>query len=258
MNDLQGKVALITGAGGGIGRASAIHMAARGAAVMCADINTQAAEGTVALVNDAGGQADSCAVDVSSAEEVRRAIEGTAERFGGLQVLFNNAGVGGGFDWDQTIAINLTGVYHGLRIGAPFMARHGGGAIINTSSIAGLVGLSGSPVPPTLEELEEAEGGAGAYIAAKHGVAGLTKQFAINYGSLGVRVNAISPGFIETAMTAEFRADPNMEQYLISQHPIGRLGRPEEIAAVASFLASDDASFVNGVVLPVDGGYTAR
>lgn len=258
MSSLEGKVALITGAGGGIGRASALDMAARGAAVMCADIDTQAAEGTVALVNEAGGQADSCAVDVSNAEEVQRAIEGTAQRFGGLNVLFNNAGVGGGYDWDQTIAINLTGVYHGLRIGAPFLAKHGGGAIINTSSIAGLVGLSASPLPPTLEELEEAEGGPGAYIAAKHGVAGLTKQFAINYGALGVRVNAISPGFIETAMTAEVRADVDIEQYLISQHPIGRLGRPEEIAAVASFLASEDASFVNGVVLPVDGGYTAR
>ena len=258
MGNLEGKVALITGAGGGIGRASAIDMAARGAAVMCADINTQAAEGTVALVSEAGGQADSCAVDVSDADEVRRMIEGTAERFGGLNVIFNNAGVGGGYTWDQTIAINLTGVYHGLLIGAPFLAKRGGGAIINTSSIAGLVGLSPSVNAPSLEELEEAEGGPGAYIAAKHGVAGLTKQFALNYARHGVRVNAISPGFIETAMTAEFREDPEMEAYLISQHPIGRLGRPEEIAAVASFLASADASFVNGVVLPVDGGYTAR
>ena len=258
MSILEGKVALITGAGGGIGRASALDMAAKGASIMCADIDTQAAEGTVALVNEAGGQADTCALDVSNADEVKRAIESTAERFGGLQVIFNNAGVGGGFGWDQTIAINLTGVYHGLRIGAPFLAKHGGGAIINTSSIAGLVGLAPSPVPPSLEELEESEEGPGAYIAAKHGVAGLTKQFALNYGALGVRVNAISPGFIETAMTAEFRGDPEIEQYLISQHPIGRLGRPEEIAAVASFLASEEASFVNGVVLPVDGGYTAR
>ncbi len=251
-------MALITGAGGGIGRASAVDMAARGAAVMCADIDTQAAEGTVALISEAGGVADTCALDVSDASEVRRAIEHTAERFGGLQVLFNNAGVGGGYTWDQTIAINLTGVYHGLSIGAPFMARHGGGAIISTSSIAGLVGLLPSPLPPTLEELEEAEGSPGAYVAAKHGVAGLTKQFAISYGALGVRVNAISPGFIETAMTAEFREDPVTEQHLIGLHPLGRLGRPQEIAAVASFLASEEASFVNGVVLPVDGGYTAR
>jgi NAD(P)-dependent dehydrogenase (short-subunit alcohol dehydrogenase family) len=172
-----------------------------------------------------------------------------------MHVLFNNAGVGGGYDWDATIAINLTGVYHGLRHGAMYLARNGGGSIINTASIAGLVGLSVSSQPLDLDEFEE---GGGAYIAAKHGVSGLTKQFAINFGGHGVRVNAIAPGYIETPMTAEFRADPDAEAYLRSLHPLGRLGQPQEIATVASFLASDEASFVNGVVMPVDGGYTAR
>jgi len=255
LTKLSGKVALITGAGSGIGRASAIDMAAHGASVMCADIDSQAAEGTVALISEAGGEADSLGLDVANGEEVRAAIESTAQRMGGMHVLFNNAGVGGGYDWDATIAINLTGVYHGLRHGAMYLARNGGGSIINTASIAGLVGLSVSSQPLDLDEFEE---GGGAYIAAKHGVSGLTKQFAINFGGHGVRVNAIAPGYIETPMTAEFRADPDAEAYLRSLHPLGRLGQPQEIATVASFLASDEASFVNGVVMPVDGGYTAR
>jgi len=252
--DLSGRVALITGAGGGIGRASAIDMAANGASVMCADIDSQAAEGTVARIAQAGGKADSLGLDVSSSEEMERAIANTAQRMGALNILFNNAGVGGGYDWDQTIAVNLTGVYFGLLHGAPYMAANGGGSIINTASVAGLVGLTG----PTAPEANEDEGSAGAYVAAKHGVVGLTKQFAVNYGRYGVRVNAIAPGYIVTAMTAELREEAEGEQYLTDLHPLGRLGQPQEIASVASFLASDGASFINGVTLPVDGGYTAR
>ncbi len=251
---LGGKVALVTGAGSGIGRASAERFAREGAAVMCADIDTQAAEGTVAAILEAGGQADTLALDVSSEAQVQSAIAGTAQRFGGLHVLFNNAGVGGGFTWDETIAINLSGVFYGVSHGAAYLAEHGGGVIINTASIAGLVGLTG----PHLANLEDLEPGGGAYIAAKHGVAGLTKQYAVSYGRFGVRVNAIAPGYIETNMTAEMREDAETLTYLTELHPLGRLGQPEEIAAAASFLASDDASFVNGVVLPVDGGYTAR
>jgi NAD(P)-dependent dehydrogenase (short-subunit alcohol dehydrogenase family) len=254
LSDLQGKVALITGAGSGIGRASAQHMASRGAAVMCADIDSQAAEGTVALIAEAGGSADSLGLDVSVAEEVSAALAVTVERLGDLHVLFNNAGVGGGRGWDDTIAINLSGVFHGLNFGAPFLAARGGGSIINTASVAGLVGLTG-PVQPALEDMEM---GAGAYVAAKHGVVGLTKQFAVNFGVHGVRVNAIAPGYIETPMTAEFRENEESKNYITGLHPMGRLGQPEEIAAVATFLASDAASFVNGVTLPVDGGYTAR
>ncbi len=251
---LLGKVALITGAGGGIGRASAERMALEGALVMCADIDTQAAEGTVARIEQAGGTADSLGVDVSDEAQVQRAIAATAERFGKLNVLFNNAGVGAGFSWDQTVAINLTGVFYGLWHGVRHLAANGGGVIINTASIAGLVGLSGA----TGVSADEMQPGGPAYIAAKHGVVGLTKQFAVSHGGQGVRVNAIAPGFIETAMTQEMRDDPQTREYLTSLHPLGRLGRAEEIAAVAAFLASDDASFINGVTLPVDGGYTAR
>ncbi|MEM9623762.1 MAG: SDR family oxidoreductase [Pseudomonadota bacterium] len=252
--NLTGKFALITGAGSGIGRASALHMASRGAAVMCADLDTQAAEGTVALVTEQGGQADSLGLDVADAAQVRAAIEHTASQFGALNVLFNNAGVGGGFGWDATVAINLGGVFNGLYHGARHFAANGGGVIINTASVAGLVGLTG----PHVLELDELDASAGAYVAAKHGVSGLTKQFAVNYGPHGVRVNAIAPGYIETPMTADAREDEQTRDYLVSLHPLGRLGQPEEIASVASFLASDDASFINGVILPVDGGYTAR
>ena len=255
MARLAGKSALITGAGSGIGRASALRMAQEGARVLCADIDTQAAEGTVALIKEHKGEADSVGVDVSDAGQVKAAIERCVQSFGGMHVLFNNAGIGGvQFSWDQTIAINLSGVYYGLMYGVEHMARNGGGAIINTASIAGLVGLTG----PHLAELDELEPGGGAYIAAKHGVVGLTKQYAVTYGRFGVRVNAIAPGYIETPMTAEIREDQGAEAYLTELHPLGRLGKPEEIAAAAAFLASDEASFINGVTLPVDGGYTAR
>ena len=250
MSELQGKVALITGAGSGIGRASAVHMAARGAAVMCADIDTQAAEGTVALVAQAGGRADSLGLDVSDAGQVRAALDTTAERLGGLHVLFNNAGVGGGYDWDATIAVNLSGVFNGLFHGAPFLAARGGGAIINTASIAGLVGLIGSVAPPA----DELQPGAGAYVAAKHGVVGLTKQYAVSFGLRGVRVNAIAPGYIETPMTAEFREDAETNEFITSLHPLGRLGQPEEIAAVAVYLACDESAFTTGTAIVVDGG----
>ena len=260
MSKLEGKVALITGAGSGIGRASAIHMAQAGAAVMCSDIDSQAAEGTVALINEAGGRADGMGLDVTSAQEMQEAMKRTISNLGDINVLFNNAGVGSGFGWDQTIAVNLTGVFHGLSIGAPLLAERGGGVIINTASIAGMIALMTPPVEED-DEAEadpDAEAGIGAYVAAKHGVVGLTKQFAINYGSQGVRVNAIAPGFIVTPMTAEFRAEQEGEDFLIDLHPMGRLGQPEEIASVATFLASSDASFINGITLPVDGGYTAR
>ncbi len=254
MSNLEGKKALITGAGSGIGRASALDMAANGASVMCADIDAQAAEGTAALIDDAGGKADALGLDVSNEADVKAALDNTATRLGGLNVIFNNAGVGGGHGWDGTIAVNLSGVYYGLLHGAPMLASAGGGSIINTASVAGLVGLTG----PAVIDPEEIESGAGAYVAAKHGVSGLTKQYAVSFGPHGVRVNAIAPGYIETPMTAEFRSEELAKEYITNLHPIGRLGQPEEIATVASFLASDAASFVNGVVLPVDGGYTAR
>jgi len=258
MARLKDKVALVTGAASGIGRASALRFAEDGGAIMCADLDDEGAARTAAMIQQEGGKAASMGLDVTSEAATVAALESTASELGGLQVLFNNAGVGGGdIDWNTIISVNLTGVAHALFHGAPFIADQGGGAIINTSSVAGLVGLVGAP-PADDEEPLELKPGAGAYVASKHGVAGLTKQYAIAFGAMGVRVNAISPGYIETPMTAEMRETTDGEEFLVSLHPLGRLGQPEEIASVASFLASDDASFVNGIVMPVDGGYTAR
>ena len=256
MGKLDGKVALVTGAGSGIGRASALLMAAEGAAVMCADIDADGARETAAAILSTGANAAAdMALDVADAAQVEGALGKTVAELGGLDVLFNNAGVGGAeHGWDRTIAVNLQGVYHGLLYGAPFLAARGGGSILNTASIAGLVGLTG-PLPVDPAELSATTG---AYVASKHGVNGLTKQYALVYARSGVRVNAIAPGYIETPMTAPVREFEEVQRGMADLHPMGRFGQPEEIAAAAVFLASDDASFITGIVLPVDGGYTAR
>lgn len=248
-----GKAALVTGAGSGIGRASAMRFAAEGAGVMCVDLDEAAAQATAAAIAEGGGTSAALRVDVTDEAAVRAACEETVRELGGLDVLYNNAGIGRA-EWDVTIAVNLSGVYYGLRHGGALMAERGGGAIISTASIAGLVGLVSSRVtefPPV--------DGSGAYIAAKHGVVGLTRQFALIYAEHGVRVNAIAPGYIRTPMIREtLEEEEGAAGFLEALHPLGRLGEPEEIAAAAAFLASDDASFVTGVTLPVDGGYTAR
>jgi len=254
MPDLSGKVALITGAGSGIGRASALKMASAGAAIMCADIDEKGAQDTAAQIAEHGGRAAALKLDVSSEDEVKASLQTTIRELGGINVIYNNAGVGGGPGWDRTIAINLSGVYYGLFHGAALLAERGGGSIISTASVAGLRGLVGLGTGPDQPVAE----GAGAYVAAKHGVVGLTKQFAITYGQRGVRVNAIAPGYIYTNMTQGITEIPQAERFLASLHPMGRLGKAEEVAAAAAFLASDEASFITGITLPVDGGYTAR
>ena len=254
MGKLDGRVALITGAASGIGRASALRFGADGAAVMCADVDLDGARHTAALLGEQGHPAAALLLDVTDPAAVESALQTTIAELGGLDVVFNNAGIGGGRGWDDVIAINLKGVYNGLFYGCRLLAERGGGAVVSTASIAGLVGLMGPPVetPPPMEW------GAGAYQASKGAVVQLTRQFAINYAKRGVRVNAVAPGYIVTPMTALLREDAAWESYLAGLHPLGRLGQPEEIAATAAFLASDEASFITGVTIPVDGGYTAR
>jgi len=257
MSRYDGMSALVTGAASGIGRAMAIRLADEGCAVLCADIDQEGTESTAAEVLEHGGKSAAIVLNVTDSDAVKDALERTVSEFGSIDVLMNNAGVGGGAGWDQTIAVNLSGVYYGLLHGCKMMAERGGGSIVNTASVAGLNGLvggSGAVVPADINPSD----GPGAYTAAKHGVVGLTRQFAVTYGKQNVRVNALCPGYIFTPMTAGMRDREGGQEFLESLHPMGRLGEPEEIASVAAFLASADASFVTGVALPVDGGYDAR
>ena len=255
MPDIQGRRALVIGAGSGIGRAISMRLAADGAAIVCADLDTAHAEEVAAAIAEQGGRAEALTLDVADESAVRAALDRSLELLDGLEVIVNNAGVGGGYGWDRTTAVNLDGGYYGLAHRARLLAGRDRGAIVTTASIAGLVGLLGAA--PT-EGLPDPEAGAGAYVAAKHGVVGLTKQFALTYARHDVRVNAVCPGYIHTPMIEGITGMEGGQRFLESLHPMGRLGQPEEIAAAVAFLVSDDASFITGVALAVDGGYTAR
>ena len=250
---LDGKSALITGGGGGIGRATALAFAREGARVAVADLMAEAARETVALVNAAGGQAISLSGDVSRDADVRAMIEAVVSTYGRLHCAFNNAGIAGWqvdavgkktAEWseeafDRMIAVNLKGVWLCMRHELPQMQTQGGGAIVNTASIAGLAGL------PT----------SSAYVAAKHGVVGLTKTAAIEYAEASIRVNAVCPGYIRTPMT-----EPGMRlrgEAILAQTPFKRLGNPEEIAEMVVWLCSERASYVSGAAYNVDGGWMA-
>lgn len=245
----DGKTALVTGAGSGIGAAIARDLASAGAKVVVADLHWEAAEAVAAEITAAGGVAFATSGDVSDPAVVEAHVALAVEKGGALHLLVNNAGIGGPSaptgeypldGWKKVIDVNLNAVFYGLRFAIPEMLKAGGGAIVNMASILGSVGFAGAP----------------AYVAAKHAVVGLTKSAAAEYATQNIRVNAVGPAFIETPLLAGFDADA--KNWLVSLHPAGRLGRPEEVSALTLFLLSEQASFITGSYHLVDGGYTAK
>jgi NAD(P)-dependent dehydrogenase (short-subunit alcohol dehydrogenase family) len=249
---LDGKVALITGAGKGMGRVAAELFAAEGARVAVADLVRTDGEAAVAAIEAAGGTALFVPVDVSDATQVAAMVAATVDAFGGLHVLYNNAGIfpaddGGATEtpestWDTVMDVNLKGVWLGCKYGIPAMLDSGGGSIINVASFVALMGAATAQI---------------AYTASKGGVLSMTREIAVEYARQGIRANALCPGPIETALLAELMSDPARRQRRLVHIPMGRLGRAEELAKAALFLASDDASFMTGSSLVVDGGITA-
>ena len=247
----DGKVALVTGAGGGIGRATALAFAREGARVMVSDLAGAGGEETARLVSEAGGGALHAACDVTRPAEVEALVAAAVDAFGRLDCAHNNAGVEGAWSrtadcdeesFDRTCAVNLKGVYLCLKAEITHMLDAGGGAIVNTASVAGVEGAKNLP----------------AYVASKHGVMGLTRTSALEYATRGIRVNAVCPGPIRTRMLeAIMEENPRMEPAMIDAVPMRRLGAPEEIAEAVVWLCSDRASYVTGQGLVVDGGFTA-
>jgi NAD(P)-dependent dehydrogenase (short-subunit alcohol dehydrogenase family) len=248
---LNNTVAIVTGASSGIGRAVALAYSREGAKVIVSDVHTEGGEHTVALVRKAGGDAFFVAADVSKPADMQALVVQTVGHYGRLDIACNNAGVAGPgvptadypLDaWSQVININLSGVFYGMQQQIAAMLKTGGGAIVNLASILGAVGFAGNS----------------AYTAAKHGVVGLTQVAALEYGSKGIRVNAVGPGFIHTPMVSALEADAARKAKLIEAHALGRLGQPEEVAELVVWLSSPRASFVTGAFYPLDGGYLAR
>ncbi|HEY7133820.1 MAG TPA: glucose 1-dehydrogenase [Acidimicrobiia bacterium] len=250
--EMSGKVAIVTGGSTGIGRASALAFARRGANVVIADVNDDAAGEAVELVKAEGTEARYVRTDVTESGQVAAMVEQTVGAFGRLDYAHNNAGMSGMSagvvdcteeQWNRTLALNLTGVFLSMKHEIPKMLAAGGGAIVNTSSGAGLVGFAALP----------------AYVASKHGVIGLTKSAALELVRAGIRVNAICPGTTRTPMIENYiGGDPQMEKLMTMASPLGRMAKPEEMAEAAVWLCSDAASFVNGVALPVDAGAVAQ
>jgi NAD(P)-dependent dehydrogenase (short-subunit alcohol dehydrogenase family) len=250
-----GRVSIVTGGGSGIGRATALAFGAEGSKVVVADIVPEMGQETVRLIKEKGGEATFVKADVSRSEDVAELVSKTVRTYGRLDFAFNNAGIEGALAtvadypeeaWNKVLSINLTGVFLCMKHEIPAMLKAGGGAIVNTASILGLVSFATSA----------------AYTSAKHGVIGLTKTAALEYATQGIRVNAVCPGFIETPMVMDrgLVAAKNKDVYdqIANAHPVKRLGKPEEIAQAVLWLCSDQASFVTGIALPVDGAYTAQ
>ena len=249
MPSTSDPVALVTGAASGIGHAIALRYAADGARVVVSDVDEEGGAETVRQIEAGGGTARFIAADVSDAQASADLVRQLVTAFGRLDVACNNAGVGGDQkpvaeypveNWDTVLAINLSGVFYGMRAQIPAMLESGGGAIVNVASILGRVGT------PT----------SAAYVAAKHGVVGLTQTAALEYSKQGVRVNCVGPGYIDTPLLDGVSEE--QKRGLVKKHPIGRLGQAEEVAALVAWLSSDQASFVTGSYYPIDGGYLAR
>jgi len=251
LNNFNDKVVLITGAGNGIGRATALAFAQQGASVVVADMSRSAGEETTVLITQAGGIATFILCDVTKDQDVQSMVAGTIETYGKLDIAFNNAGIeiesskladGDEATYDKIMDVNVKGVWRCMKYQIPALLKQSTSAIVNTASIAGLGAAPKMSI----------------YSASKHAVIGLTKSAAVEYGKKGLRVNAICPAVIDTEMFRRAtQNDPQKEQYVRSLHPVGRIGQPEEVAAAVLYLCSDLAGFTTGVALPIDGGATA-
>jgi NAD(P)-dependent dehydrogenase (short-subunit alcohol dehydrogenase family) len=249
--ELKGKTAVVSGAGSGIGRAVALGLAREGANVVVSDVSTNAGEETVRLIGESVPESQSIFMraDASSPADNEATAKAAFDRFGSLDIACNNAGIGGESNlvgdmsvdgWKKVIDVNLSGVFYAMRAQIPLMLRSGGGSIVNMASILGQVGTAG----------------AAGYVAAKHGILGLTQTAAIEYAAKGIRINAVGPGYIDTPLLDTL--SEKVKRDLVSLHPIGRLGRAEEVANLVVWLSSARSSFVTGSYYPVDGGYLAQ
>jgi len=248
---LDGKVALVTGGGSGIGQAACHLYAREGAKVVVSDVDEKGGNDTCRAIEKLNGEAIFVRADVSKPRDCQAMVDTSLEKYGRLDIAFNNAGIGGEANltgdysvegWEKVLGINLSGMFYCMRYEIPAMLKSGGGAIVNMASILGQVAFEKSP----------------AYVAAKHGVIGLTRTAAVEYAKQGIRINAVGPAFIRTPLISALEQDTQIRDYLVSLHPIGRLGESEEVAELVIWLSSEKASFVLGAYYEVDGGYLAR